>query len=279
MVVVTCMDEDLLVLTRQQAVRSGFEALSEGIGYLKRVARVGRVVIAAPPGLASLVSGAGVDVKEISLVYPNGLCGMIARDVLGGGYVSGKSFEEMGLGFISAEAVLCLAGVFGQGRMPVDKVVTVIGKDGVPVLVKVRIGTLVKDVLDELDIDASHGDRVIFGGPMRGRTIYSLDMPVLPDTDAIMVQDRSEAILSEDVQCVNCGECVRACPVKVPVNMLVRVLAGGLYEEAAQDYDLHSCIECGLCDYVCVARIPIFHHIILGKQEFARVKEAEGFNA
>ena len=64
----------------------------------------------------------------------------------------------------------------------------------------------------------------------------------------------------------------------IPVNMLVRVLASGLYEEAAEKYDLHACIECGLCNYVCVARIPVFHHIMLGKHEFARIKNAEGSN-
>ncbi len=112
---------------------------------------------------------------------------------------------------------------------------------------------------------------------MTGRTIDSLDMPILWDTDAVMVQDASKVVLSSDVQCINCGECVRACPVGVPVNMLVRVLASGLYEEAAAQYDLHCCIECGLCNYVCVARIPVFHHIMLGKHEYS--KNAEGSNA
>ena len=57
--------------------------------------------------------------------------------------------------------------------------------------------------------------------------------------------------------------------------MLVRLLENGLYEEAANDYDLLSCIECGLCTYVCVAKIPIFHYIMLGKHEYARINNAE----
>ena len=66
---------------------------------------------------------------------------MIARDVLGADYMPAKSFEQMGIGFIGAEAVICLSRIFGRAEIPVDKVITVIGKDNVPVLVKARIGT------------------------------------------------------------------------------------------------------------------------------------------
>ena len=83
---------------------------------------------------------------------------------------------------------------------------------------------------------------------------------------------------SSDTHCVNCGECVRACPARIPVNMLIRLLENGLYEEAVERYDLLSCIECGLCSYACIAQIPVFHYIMLGKYEFAQMKSAEGAN-
>jgi electron transport complex protein RnfC len=277
-VVVNCMDQDLLVSTCGYVVLSDLEGLVAGIEVLKQVAKVGRVMVVAPQELVSGLEGAGIEVMAVSSVYPSGLPGMIAKDVLGGGYMPGKSFEQMGLGFISAEAVVSLGALFSRSELPIDKVVTVIGKDESVRLVKVRIGTPVGDVFKAAGISTAHGDRVVMGGPMAGVTIYTEEMPILADTDALMVQDQSEVVLAEDVQCVNCGECVRVCPVKVPVNMLVRVLSSGLYEDAAQMYDLHCCIECGLCDYVCVARIPIFHHIMLGKHECARLEDAEGSN-
>jgi electron transport complex protein RnfC len=104
-------------------------------------------------------------------------------------------------------------------------------------------------------------------------------VPISEDTDAVMIQDRDQVVLNPDNPCLNCGECIRACPAKVPVNMLVRLLENSLYEEAAQEYDLLSCIECGLCSYVCVAQIPVFHFIMLGKYEFGRLKNMEETNA
>lgn len=107
---------------------------------------------------------------------------------------------------------------------------------------------------------------------MRGKTVYSLDTPVDYDTDGIIIQKAEEIIPSSDTHCINCGECVKVCPVNVPVNMLVRFLENSLFEEAIQ-YDLLSCIECGLCSYVCIARIPVFHYIMLGKNELKKMEE------
>ena len=80
------------------------------------------------------------------------------------------------------------------------------------------------DILNALDIDLNDKDRIIFGGPLTGLAIYSPDYPVEPDTDAIIVQDSDNIIPYSDYPCINCGECIRICPTKVPVNMVVRFL-------------------------------------------------------
>jgi electron transport complex protein RnfC len=113
---------------------------------------------------------------------------------------------------------------------------------------------------------------------MRGVATYSEELPVEPDTDGIVVQSDAGSAQVTDYPCVNCGECVRICPVKIPVNMLVRFLEAGLYEDARALYDLDCCIECGLCSYVCISRIPIFQYIRLGKYELSLMEIAEEAN-
>jgi electron transport complex protein RnfC len=110
---------------------------------------------------------------------------------------------------------------------------------------------------------------------MRGVATYSLDLPVEPHTDGIVVQAQVVSALLTDFPCVNCGECVRICPVNIPVNMLIRFLEASYHEEARDLYDLESCIECGLCSYVCETRIPIFHYIKMGKHELRMMEAAE----
>ena len=110
---------------------------------------------------------------------------------------------------------------------------------------------------------------------MTGHSIFSAQYPVQPSTDAILLQDREDISLTSDYPCINCGDCVRTCPARIQVNLLVRFLEAGFYEEAAEGYDLASCLECGICSYVCVAKIPIFQYIKLAKHELERMAREE----
>ena len=278
-IIINGIDSDLLVTTNQFIVKTRSEILKEGIACLKKITGIEKVILVVSPSLANDAGKSGCEVRIIDPVYPDVLPEMIIKRVLNKIVPAGKRCEEMGVGFINAEAIAVLADAFDKGKVPVDKILTVINKEGLSVNVKSRIGTPVKDVLETLNIGTSYGDRLVLGGPMRGISIFSDDTPVMMDTDAIMVQDKSQVVLSSDIPCINCGECVRICPSNIPVNMLVRLLENGLYEEAVKEYDLQSCIECGLCAYVCVARIPVFHFIMLGKNEFGKLKSMEESNA
>ena len=278
-VIISGIDQDLLVTTNHHIVKTRSADLKEGIDCIKRITGVNTVILLLPPELTPLVEDMDVAVKTMAPVYPDTLPEMVIKSTLGKEVPAGQACEALGAGFINAEAVAALASAFGQGLMPVDKVLTVIKKDGSAVHVKARIGTPVKDILEALQMETSHGDRLVLGGPMRGQALYSEDAPIGWDTDAVMVQGSEQIVKSSDNQCVNCGECVRACPARIPVNMLVRLLENGLYEETVSQYDLLSCIECGVCSYVCIARIPVFHYIMLGKYEFARIQSAEEANA
>jgi len=216
--------------------------------------------------------------KAVEPYYPAGLPRLIMKDVLGQVVPAGKNCQDLGVVFMSAEAVASLGTAFDDGQIPVTKIFTLITKEGLRTLVAARIGTPLAVVFKTFDITLNEHDRIILGGPMTGKALYSEDFPIRPDTDAVMIQDRKDIPHVSDYPCINCGECVRACPARMPVNMLVRFLEAGHYEEAVESYDLDSCLQCGLCSFVCVSKIPIFQYIRLAKYELARTRLLEAAN-
>jgi electron transport complex protein RnfC len=277
-IVINGADSDLLVATHQFVVQSRIDAIAKGIAVLKKITGIENVTLAVPASVMGGFGSIGAEVKFVDAGYPSALPHMILKEVLGKVIPAGKSAEDLGVSIFNAEAVASIGQAYADGKIPFQKLLTVIKKDGSKGLVSAWIGTPVKEILKAVGETVNDRDRVILGGPMTGVSIFTLDYPVRPDTDALMIQDKDSIPFVSDYPCINCGECIRACPVRIPVNMLVRFLEAGQYQEAADLYDLYACIECGLCSYVCVSRIPIFQYIRLAKYELGRIETAEVTN-
>jgi electron transport complex protein RnfC len=273
------LDPDPMVATSQYIAQSRLKDLKRGIQILKDVTDVQDIILITAGESVQGYGHIGARVKSVKAVYPAALPHMVMKDVLDQVVPAGKTCEDLGVCFFTAEAVISIGNAFETGQIPTSKTLTLIKKDGTSHIVETRIGTPIGNILEAFGETLNEYDRIIFGGPMTGSTVYALEHPVQPDTDSIIVVDRDKAAYVSDYPCTNCGECVRICPAKIQVHMLVRFLEANQYEEAADFYDLHSCIECGLCSYVCVSKIPIFQYIRLAKYELERAKTPEAADA
>jgi len=277
-VIINGLDNDLLVATNQYFVVNNMDRIKTGVEILRKITAVDRIIIVVPRDYVSGIGEIEADIAAVDAEYPEILPHNIIRHLLGQEVPAGKNLEDLGVAFFSAEAVASIGEAFESGEIPVTKMLTFIDKRGDRTLVKAKIGTPIGDIFSAYAVSANDKDRLIIGGPMRGACIYSESHPVMPDTDALFIQDESDIARVSDYPCINCGECVRVCPARMSVNMLVRFLEAGQYESAADQYDLYSCIECGLCSFVCVSKIPIFQYIRLAKYELSRMNTAEATN-
>ena len=271
-IVVSGVDTDLLSTTRQYVTLKSFNDLKKGALILQRITKATKVYLALPENINLSEVVDPLQVIKISGKYPSGSPALILKDHLNMTLPQGKSPEDLGVCFVSAEAAASLSRAYEAKTAVFEKIVTVIGRGGASYRVKATIGTPLTRIFKELKIQVKDQDRLIIGGPMKGFATYTIHHPVEPNMDIVIVQNSTQITEVTDSACVNCGKCIRICPAQLPVNILVRNLEIARYEEAADFYDLFSCIECGLCSYVCTAKIPIFQHILLGKHKLLKVQ-------
>lgn len=272
-IVVSGADRDLSMTTNQFTLLRRFQYLNKGIAQLRKTEGIRDVVLVVPDYLKKYAEKSEARIHLIDNVYPSANKHLIARNLAWESASSGEQPDTSGYLFISAETVASLGEAVSTRHLPTDKLITVTGRDGESRLVSARVGTPMEAVVKAAGYDLSTDDHVIAGGAFTGTSVYSGELPVLYDTDAIIVEKRAEALSVTRNYCINCGNCVRSCPAKIPVNLLIRFLEAGLYEEAVEKGGLQACIECGLCGFACASKMPLFQQIKVARNELKRKKQ------
>ncbi len=117
----------------------------------------------------------------------------------------------------------------------------------------VRLGTSYRELVEAAGGFTRKPAKLISGGPMMGRALISLDVPVVKGTSAILALSHDDVADKEPSACIKCGKCVSVCPGRVMPNLLAD-LAEAHDEEGFLANEGMECCECGCCSYVCPAR-------------------------
>ncbi len=157
-------------------------------------------------------------------------------------------------------------------RPLLDRVVTVTGP-GVrtPRNVRVPIGTLLGEVLAFCGGLSDDANRIVAGGPMMGRTLPRLDVPITKGMNGLVVLEGRGPFEDGYGPCIRCGRCLEACPLGLePDQVSVRVEAGRALE--TERYGTLECYECGCCTYVCPAGRPLVQFMQVAKSALRRAE-------
>ena len=174
---------------------------------------------------------------------------------------------------LKTKAVVCNASTavavyeaVQKNKPLVERVVTVTGKHmREPKNLLARFGTPVEALVAKCG-GLPEGDvRVLNGGPMMGRPLVNLGMPVMKGCSGIVVMSGADALRGRESACIKCAKCVEACPMGLEPYLLSKLSRRKDWESVERG-DVVSCIECGSCQYTCPANIPLLDYIRLGKQ-------------
>lgn len=128
----------------------------------------------------------------------------------------------------------------------------------------VRMGTPMRDLITLCGGLPNGDNKILAGGPMMGKAVNSIDVPVCKGTNCVTVLTDSDARRKAVDPCIRCGKCVNVCPMGLEPYLLATASAKKMWEKVEKE-DITSCIECGSCQFTCPSHRPILDNIRNGK--------------
>ena len=170
----------------------------------------------------------------------------------------GAVVQNVGTAFAVYQAVMKNKPLF-------ERYTTVTGKKlEKPSNFLVRMGTPMIDLINECGGMPEGDNKLLAGGPMMGKALMSVDVPICKGTNSVTILSGDDAKRKPVQPCIRCAKCVSACPMGLEPYLLAT--ASALHDwEKVEAAGVTSCIECGSCQFTCPAHRPMLDNIRLGK--------------
>ncbi len=257
------------------------EALLEGAEIVRRKLGAEETVIGVeankPDAIEILNRLIGPDqpvrVVPLAVKYPQGAEKMMIRSVFGVEVPAGQLPRDVGVNVNNVGTIVAIADYFQRSVPLIERVVTVAGP-GVtyPANLIVPLGTPLRDVVRFCGGLKGDSKEIIMGGPMMGRPVASLDVPVLKGCSGVLVFTATETARRKEYPCIRCGRCLEACPYFLNPSRFARLARSRLYDEM-KALHVFDCVECGSCTFACPSNIPIVQLIRTAKDDLMHRKE------
>lgn len=206
---------------------------------------------------SKLEGDSDISVTKMKTKYPEGA----ERQLIyanTGRYINSKMLPaDAGCIVHNVDTIYSIYEAVREGRPLITRIMTISG-DAItnPCNLLIRTGTSYKELVEAAGGFSEDPKKVIAGGPMMGKAIYSLDIPATKSASAILAFSEDEASEYEPSPCIRCGRCVSVCPGRVMPNKLAKLVSindiDGFVENGGME-----CCECGCCTYICPAKRPL----------------------
>ncbi|KPL14852.1 MAG: electron transporter RnfC [Bacteroides sp. SM23_62] len=216
----------------------------------------------------------GIEVQGLKVKYPQGGEKQLIKALIGREVPSGGLPIHVGVVVFNVGTLFAAYQAIQKHKPLFERVVTVTGKNlAAPGNFMVRIGTPISALIEATGGLPENTGKIISGGPMMGKALNSLEVPVIKGTSGITIMPDTESRRREIQHCIRCSKCITVCPMGLEPYLLMAMGERELFERMGEEQTM-DCIECGSCSYICPANRPLLDYIRLGKAEINKIRRA-----
>lgn len=273
--------EPYLTADHRLMLEKGEEILT-GTQFLMQVLGIDRAIIGIEvnkPDAIQLLNDLskkfkGISVEALAMKYPQGSEKQLIQALTGRQVPPGALPASVGVLVNNVATTFAVYEAVTKNKPLIERVVTVTGKSvKLPGNFLVRIGTPVSELIEAAGGLPENTGKVVIGGPMMGKAVANLQIPVTKGMSGIVMVPESEASRQDDIPCIRCAKCVEGCPMKLEPYLLMQLSEKGLWDLAEMNY-VTDCMECGSCSFTCPSARPVLDNIRIGKSTVNKNKSA-----
>lgn len=261
-----------LMMEKGEEILVGTQILKKALGVIKAMIGIEKNKPDAIKHLTELAKNYdGIEVYGLKVKYPQGAEKQLIKALVNREVPSGKLPIEVGAVVHNAGTAFAVYEAVQKNKPLIERVVTLTGKSvKKPGNFMVRVGTPISELIEAAGGLPEDTGKVIGGGPMMGKALTSLDVPVVKGTSGILIMKESESSRENVLNCIRCSKCVSVCPMGLEPYLLEKVVMFEDYERTEQERVM-DCIECGSCQYTCPANRPLLDYLRLGKNKVGHI--------
>ena len=245
-----------LMMERADRIRAGVEIMRKVLGM-----PAVRIAIEAnkPEAIAAMEKAfadieGNVEIVVLPVLYPQGSEKHQIYATVGRVVPEPPALPiDVGCVVENVGTVAAIADAVEKGRILLSRVTTVSGDAVVqPKNVEAPLGTKYADLVAFCGGEKGTPAKAISGGTTMGFAVSTLEIGTTRTTSGLLLLSRARVFQYGSGACLNCGRCVRACPMNLnPAEISKAVEAGDV--KTAEDAHVMTCIECGACSFGCPA--------------------------
>lgn len=216
----------------------------------------------------------GIEIQTLKVQYPQGGEKQLIKASVNREVPSGKLPIEVGCVVQNVGTAFAVYEAVQKNKPLFERVVTVTGKAvKKPSNFLTRIGTPISQLIEAAKGLPDNTGKIIGGGPMMGKAMSSLDVPVVKGSSGVLLMKKEESLRKTENPCIRCSKCTYVCPMGLEPFLLSKAAKLGNFE-MAENESIMDCIECGSCQYGCPAGIPLLDYLRLGKLKVGQIMKS-----